>query len=378
MLRRIWEVSLIISLCIIFFALTAFLSGYGVDESVPIWLGLIRIAGFFLITIVVIRVSVYGFFVKITRLMHNNSFAKCQTILRKAIRNRPKLEWLRELLTLSIGLSGALAEFDISLKNRKASAYFAQFGADYYSQIIDCTYNIMLDSSETFVLPSFSSLPKKRKTINKNPVFITLNSLYGLLKKLNDSNSKTIIEQCEKLITCGELLPKCFAAYILSIENGKANNQSKEIEYMEMALAYAPSDEVRDILSSNDKISLKKYYTAEKKEHAEISNKITTNSIGVAKTHQNSKMQGVLLLLFVLSLFSFHLALALAHSITGTNEHFGENMWVAYTLLPFPVSSLILGIVYIERGYRTKKNIISGAIIAALLVLFGTMSIGLG
>lgn len=51
-----------------------------------------------------------------------------------------------------------------------------------------------------------------------------------------------------------------------------------------------------------------------------------------------------------------------------------EYMWIFYTFIPLPLASLILGIVFLKKKYKCKKNIIGGFIMAGLLAIYGSFT----
>lgn len=51
-----------------------------------------------------------------------------------------------------------------------------------------------------------------------------------------------------------------------------------------------------------------------------------------------------------------------------------EHMWRFFLLTPIPVTSAILGIIYLKKGYKCKKNIIAGVIMTALLCVYGSFT----
>ena len=51
-----------------------------------------------------------------------------------------------------------------------------------------------------------------------------------------------------------------------------------------------------------------------------------------------------------------------------------EHMWKFFLIIPIPLSSLILGIIFTTKGYKCKKNIIVGIIMIVILSIFGTFT----
>jgi len=75
--------------------------------------------------------------------------------------------------------------------------------------------------------------------------------------------------------------------------------------------------------------------------------------------------------LFVATLLSLHAALIGVAVLSETNKMFVENTWVFFLFLPIPVASIVLGYALKARGYKWKKNVIAGFIVAVLMVIYG-------
>lgn len=95
----------------------------------------------------------------------------------------------------------------------------------------------------------------------------------------------------------------------------------------------------------------------------------------------SDKTRVFLIALFVLTILSLWIAPMIANMLvqssplpqfTGT---FPEKMWVCWALLPIPVLSICLGVYFGKKGYKAKKNVVAGFVIAVLLVLFGCFSV---
>ena len=51
-----------------------------------------------------------------------------------------------------------------------------------------------------------------------------------------------------------------------------------------------------------------------------------------------------------------------------------ENMWVFFLFLPVPFASIVFGFYLKKKGYKYKKNVIVGIIMAALLCIYGSFT----
>lgn len=96
------------------------------------------------------------------------------------------------------------------------------------------------------------------------------------------------------------------------------------------------------------------------------------------KINDNPKSQkamiSVLLALFILSFFTIFFALALVSERTTHNYAMTENMWLFFLPLPIPLASLVLGIIYKRKGFKTTKNIVAGIIFSILLIIYGSFT----
>lgn len=86
------------------------------------------------------------------------------------------------------------------------------------------------------------------------------------------------------------------------------------------------------------------------------------------------KLNVISVLLFVLSVCSLFLALFVAAGMTGENGIMDENVWVLFLFIPIPISSIVFGYYLMNKGYKYKKNIIAGFIMAPLLFIYGSFS----
>ncbi|MBQ2717284.1 MAG: helix-turn-helix transcriptional regulator [Clostridia bacterium] len=95
---------------------------------------------------------------------------------------------------------------------------------------------------------------------------------------------------------------------------------------------------------------------------------------------QSKKIKTLLPVLFILTLASLLLALmstAIAVETSPIPESpysMIEYMWLFFVFLPIPITSIVLGFIFLRKKYRCKKNIIAGFIIAPLLVIYGAFS----
>ena len=80
------------------------------------------------------------------------------------------------------------------------------------------------------------------------------------------------------------------------------------------------------------------------------------------------------ILLFVLSICTLWGALLGVSILSEIHPNMADNMWVFFLFLPIPLASVVFGFYLKKKGYRYKKNVIVGWIIAALLCIYGSFT----
>lgn len=89
-------------------------------------------------------------------------------------------------------------------------------------------------------------------------------------------------------------------------------------------------------------------------------------------------------ILFILSLCSIFLGLVVvgvsANKAPIPEDPYSmiENMWKMLLIIPIPLGSMIFGIVLTIKHFKCKRNIIGGAVMTILLVVFGSFSFTFG
>ena len=86
------------------------------------------------------------------------------------------------------------------------------------------------------------------------------------------------------------------------------------------------------------------------------------------------KLTIVSVLLFVLSICTILGALIGVAILSGINQAMTENMWVFFLFLPIPIASIVFGFYLKKKGYKYKKNVIVGFIMAAHLCIYGSFT----
>ncbi len=98
----------------------------------------------------------------------------------------------------------------------------------------------------------------------------------------------------------------------------------------------------------------------------------TPNKVEAKKP--KDKLKIISILLFVLSICTIWGALIGVAILSGINQAMTENMWVFFLFLPIPIASIVFGFYLKKKGYKYRKNVIVGVIMAALLCIYGSFT----
>lgn len=88
----------------------------------------------------------------------------------------------------------------------------------------------------------------------------------------------------------------------------------------------------------------------------------------------NGALKTISVLLFILSICTIWGALVGVAILSGINHAMTENMWVFFLFTPIPVASVVFGFYLKKKGYKYKKNVIAGFIMAVLLGIYGSFT----
>lgn len=105
------------------------------------------------------------------------------------------------------------------------------------------------------------------------------------------------------------------------------------------------------------------FYSYMYKNPAKATDNLLPNKWGTAST-----------VLFVASIMSLPGALALVETFSHTNGLDIENMWLFFLLTPVSIASIVFGFILKSKGYKYKKNVITGIIITVLLCIYGSFT----
>ncbi|MBQ7406486.1 MAG: helix-turn-helix domain-containing protein [Clostridia bacterium] len=98
----------------------------------------------------------------------------------------------------------------------------------------------------------------------------------------------------------------------------------------------------------------------------------TPNKVEAKKP--KDKLKIISILLFVLSICTILGALISVAILSGINQAMTENMWIFFLFLPIPIASVVFGFYLKKKGYKYKKNVVVGVIMAALLCIYGSFT----
>ena len=111
---------------------------------------------------------------------------------------------------------------------------------------------------------------------------------------------------------------------------------------------------------------------SELKENSAFYSYMYKNPAKTVNTPIPNKWRTTSILLFVASLLSILGALALVGAMSKANGLFTENMWAFFLMTPIPIASIVFGYILKPKGYKYKKNIVTGIIMTALLCIYGS------
>ena len=60
--------------------------------------------------------------------------------------------------------------------------------------------------------------------------------------------------------------------------------------------------------------------------------------------------------------------------LSNDNQMMPENMWLFFLFVPIPIASVVLGLYLKKKGYKYKKNVIVGIIMAIFLCIYGSFT----
>ena len=80
------------------------------------------------------------------------------------------------------------------------------------------------------------------------------------------------------------------------------------------------------------------------------------------------------IVLFLASILSLFICACIVDAMITTDYNATDNMWIFFVFAIIPVSSVIYGFVIKKKGYKYKKNVITGIIMAVVMCIYGCFS----
>lgn len=100
-----------------------------------------------------------------------------------------------------------------------------------------------------------------------------------------------------------------------------------------------------------------------------------------AKSIKKTKIYKTLLtIMFALSIASVVISLVIAFILLQTTAFpqyavlMTQFMWISFLFLPIPIASLALGIIFVRKKYKCKKNVIAGCLVIVALIICGSFT----
>lgn len=95
----------------------------------------------------------------------------------------------------------------------------------------------------------------------------------------------------------------------------------------------------------------------------------------VEAKNPKGKLKAISILLFVLSICTIWGALICVAILSEIYyAMMTESMWIFFLFLPIPIASIVFGFYLKKKGYKYKKNVIVGVIMAVLLCIYGSFA----
>lgn len=133
------------------------------------------------------------------------------------------------------------------------------------------------------------------------------------------------------------------------------------------------------ILSSYFDISVEELLNGERKQaegtvHAQpIIQQIYIPYSPPAEPPKSSVVRTLMILLFILTLFTPWIAMSITfRDINGLEA--ASHMWKFFLVIPLPLTSVILGIILLNKHYKVVKNVVAGFLMLFFLIIFGSLS----
>ena len=209
--------------------------------------------------------------------------------------------------------------------------------------------------------------------------FLAINILLFIYFKILNKKSLNILINEKRVIDI-----KFYKDYFVSKLKTRSLDIETKLKYIDIDKLHIDDELVVIVYSNNSK-----YVVFEQKELIENKELILLQLKEQSKScnqknyqaNNNTKLKVFSIILFIASFAAIILALMGTALVSGlskysfaNNRTFVLNTWVFFVVAIIPASSLVFGIIFNNR-FKCKKNIISGIIMTAILVLYGSFCI---
>ncbi len=236
----------------------------------------------------------------------------------------------------------------------------------------------------------------QRKSIYKRPIIFTLICVLLILVFIGSSAPGVMIGFAFGMLFIGEVsYVKGIRGYRKAWKNSieqicKSSYQYKVFEDYIVVIIYRDNEKIREFkclftdieqIQQFDKWLFLQFggqafiiRKSELKENSTFYSYMYKNPAKTVEASVSNRWRAVSIILFIASLLSIFVALALVGAASSANKLFVENMWLFFLVIPIPIASIILGFILKSKGYKYKMNIIVGIIMTALLCIYGSFS----
>ena len=210
-------------------------------------------------------------------------------------------------------------------------------------------------------------------------VFLAVNILLFIYFKILNKKSMRILISEKRVVDI-----KFYEDYFVSKLKTRNLDIETKLKYIDIDKLHVDDELVVIVYSNNSKyvvfeqnmlIENKEFILSQLKDQSKCCNQKNFQA------NINIKLKVISIILFIASFASLILALISAGLISGfskysfaNNKTFVLNMWPFFVFAILPLGSFIFGIIFNNR-FKCKKNIIAGAIMTVILVLYGSFCI---
>lgn len=163
----------------------------------------------------------------------------------------------------------------------------------------------------------------------------------------------------------------------------KGEKDSLKISYSEIGKSVETDTNIYLMYPKNKKLIIfqKKYCDEDliefiRKNITSLEKHLGENQVSQKESNKVNKLLNVLFIATIISLFA---SFILVNALLKYVFHYHGNgdfryMWIYLCFLPIPIISVVLGIIYKNKGYNCSRNIIIGIIASIILLMYGGIS----